>query len=60
MRLRLTIRDLFWLTLVAGIVVGWRADRAALIHQHFVEEFKIKDLIERLEYIQAMNEKLQR
>jgi hypothetical protein len=30
MRLRFTIRDLFWLTLVVALAVGWWLDRSAI------------------------------
>ena len=33
MRLRFTIRDLLWLTVVAAILVSWWLDRSELKHQ---------------------------
>jgi hypothetical protein len=41
MRLRFTIRDLLWLTVVAALAVGWSADRDQLAR-------KVNDLTEQL------------
>jgi len=37
MRLRFTIRDLLWLTLVVALAVGWWIDRRAIQRQSAVE-----------------------
>jgi hypothetical protein len=36
MRLRFTIRDLLWLTVVAALVMGWSIDH--IRHEHFARE----------------------
>jgi hypothetical protein len=38
MRLRFTIRDLFWLTLVAALAVGWWADHHRTEETHRIEQ----------------------
>jgi len=47
MRLRFTIRDLLWLTLVVALAMGWRADRIAIQRwraEHLEETKHARDL----------------
>jgi len=37
MKLRFTIRDLLWLTLVAALIVGWWVDRRSIQRQSAIE-----------------------
>jgi hypothetical protein len=47
---RFSLRDLFWLTLVAGLVVGWSLDRGRLAHDlerqhaHWVDSVAAENL----------------
>jgi hypothetical protein len=47
---RFSLRDLFWLTLVVGLVVGWWLDRARLAHElernhaHWVDSVAAENL----------------
>jgi hypothetical protein len=52
MRLRFTIRDLFWLTLVVGLIVGWFIDRRTVAIQRDESSKKVTDL-EKLSGLQS-------
>jgi hypothetical protein len=44
MRLRFTIRDLFWLTLVVALATGWWLEHAAVRDERRALEQKTKDV----------------
>jgi hypothetical protein len=54
MRLRFTIRDLLWLTVVVALAVGWWLDRAR------IEEKRQALKSERLKYTRAIKELVER
>jgi hypothetical protein len=45
MKLRFSIRDLLWLTVMVALLLGWLFDRQALIHQR--DHFKLSAMIAR-------------
>ena len=44
MRLRFTIRDLLWLTLVVAVAVGWWLNNRQLTAQLLAQHYRLKDL----------------
>ena len=60
MRLRFTIRDLLWLTLVVALALGWWLDRAQIRKERQNLE-KVRAVVEmdKRSFMDAMRKKLQ-
>jgi hypothetical protein len=58
MKLRFSIRDLLWLTLMVALVVGWYVDRSRLAVRQEQADDKAAKATKRAEIMDRINEKL--